>query len=171
MKHTIGINNVEFSGNAKVLSIEHTFDLSKKYAITKVKANWFKGFDGGNIRQPERVILPVVSQPQSAIIYRNTIIREYAYNTGQASYVSDGVIQKTKDYCLEKKGLDGEYGYILQETMANQNATIGRLTPVKFAVKTPEIEKEMTDGLTARKEIEQDLSIPNTPVYAYRACE
>ena len=169
LKHTIGINNVEFSGNAKVLSIEHTFDLSKKYAITKVKANWFKGFDGGNIRQPERVVLPVVSQPQSAIIYRNKIVREYAYNTGQAWSVSDGVIQK--DYCLEKNGLDGKYGYILQETIANPNATIGRLTPVKFAVKTPEIEKEMTDGLTARKEIEQDLSIPNTPVYAYRVCE
>lgn len=170
LQHTIGINNIEFSGNAKVLSIEHNFDLSKKYATTKVKANWFKGFNGGNIRQPERVILPVVSQPQSAIRYGNSIIREYAYNTGQMSFM-DGTIQKTKYYCIEKNGLDNQYGYILQETMANPNATIGRVSPVKFAVKTAEIEKKMTDGLTATKEIEQDLSIPNTPVFAYRVCE
>lgn len=168
LQHTIGINNVEFSGNAKVLSIEHNFDLSKKYATTKIKANWFKGFVGDNIRQPERVVLPVVSQPQGVITFRNSWYKKYSSNLPTMSLGGGGL---EKDYCVEKNGYDNQYGYILEENIANANATIGRVSPVKFAIKTPDIEKEMTDGLTATKEIEQDLSIPNTPVYAYRVCE
>lgn len=170
LQHTIGINNIEFSGNAKVLSIEHNFDLSKKRATTKVKANWFKGFDGGNIRQPERVVLPVVSQPQGVITFGNSWYKKYSRNT--AVFGVGGNLEK--DYCVEKNGYDNQYGYILEEFIANDiyaAASQGVLSPVKFAIKTPDIEKEMTDGLTATKEIEQDLSIPNTPVYAYRVCE
>lgn len=171
LKHTIGINNIEFSGNAKVLSIEHNFDLSKKYATTKVKANWFKGFDGGNIRQPERVVLPVVSQPQGVLTFGNSWYKKYSRNT--MAWGGLGV-NLEKDYCLSKNGYDNQYGYILEEFIANDiyaAASQGVLSPVKFAIKTPDIEKEMTDGLTFKKEIEQDLSIPNTPVFAYRVCE
>lgn len=172
LQHTIGINNVEFSVNAKVLSIEHTFDLSKKYATTKVKANWFKGFDGGNIRQPERVVLPVVSQPQGVITFGNSWYKKYSRNTAAVGILGGGNLEK--DYCVEKNGYDNQYGYVLEEFITNDiyaAASQGVLSPVKFAIKTPEIEKEMTDGLTARKEIEQDLSIPNTPVYAYHVCD
>lgn len=172
LQHTIGINNVEFSGNAKVLSIEHTFDLSKKYATTKVKANWFKGFDGGEIRQPERVVLPVVSQPQKKISFGNNIVTKYTRTT---TPVSGGGGGKLKDYCVTKNGLDNLYGYVFEEFIANTIPNVAqsystRMTPVKFAIKTPDIEKEMTNGLTAAVDIEQDLSIPDTPVFAYRIC-
>ena len=84
-----------------------------------------------------------------------------------------GYAQPEKDYCIVKDGLDGEYGYILQEFIANavdKNATQGILSPVKFAIKTPDIEKEMTDALIATAVAVQNIAIPNTPITASINC-
>ncbi len=78
-----------------------------------------------------------------------------------------------KDYCVEKNGYDNQYGYILEEFIANDiyaAASKGVLSPVKFAIKTPDIEKEMTDALTATTAAVQNIAIPDTPITASINC-
>lgn len=167
LKHTIALNEVEFIGNVKVQEIVHTIDLNKRIAKTSVKAKWFKGFSGGNIRQPERVTLPILSHPQGTLRFGNKIKRKYS---STKYYTTNG---GGKDYCLAKDGYDNEYGYILQEFILdeiNTNAKEGILSPVKFAIKTPDIEKEMTDALTATTAAVQNIAIPDTPITASINC-
>lgn len=173
LKHTIALNEVEFIGNVKVQEITHTIDLNKRLAKTSVKAKWFKGFNGGYIRQPERVTLPVKSQPQGVLTFGNTIIRKYSNSGGGVAYgdiFDNSTFIPEKDYCVEKNGLDNLYGYVLQETYPNPNATRGILSPVKFAIKTPDIEKEMTDALTATTAAVQNIAITDTPIVASINC-
>ena len=169
LSHTIGFNTAEFSGNVKCLEIVHTFDFEKRIAKTNIKANWFKGFDGGALRQTERVALPVVSQNQGVASFGNKIIKRYSAPSLPTEAI-DGVV--TKDYCLSSTGEDNEYGFVLQEFIPNllySDNQDGVVTALKFAIKTPDIEQEMTDGLTATAEYEQNVSIPNTVFYAYIA--
>lgn len=170
LKHTIALSEVEFLGNVKVQEITHTIDLKKRLAKTSVKAKWFKGFNGGNIRQPERVTLPILSQPQGVLTFGNVWNKKYSYNLPTMS--AGGGSGLAKDYCLTKDGYDNLYGYVLEEFIANtvNNATEGVLSPVKFAIKTPDIEKEMTDAIIATAVAVQNVAIPDTPIAASINC-
>lgn len=169
LKHTIALSEVEFVGNVKVQEIVHTIDLNKRIARTSVKAKWFKGFNGGYIRQPERVTLPILSQPQGVLRFGNKWLKKYSYNP--PTWGSGGG-NLAKDYCLTKDGYDNLYGYVLEEFIANSinNATEGILSPIKFAIKTPDIEKEMTDALIATEAAVQNIAIPDTPITASINC-
>lgn len=169
LSHTIGFDTAEFSGNVKCLEIVHIFDFEKRIAKTNIKANWFKGFDGGELMQPERVTLPIVSQRQGVLSFGNVLLKRYSAPRIPTATIG-GIV--AKDYCLSSNGEDNGYGFVLQEFIPNliySDNQDGKVTALKFAIKTPDIEKEMTDGLTAKAEYEQNISIPNTVVYAYIA--
>jgi len=168
LSSTVAVNADSFSGSLKTQEIIHTFNLTKKTAETTAKLKGFKGFNGDNLRQTiSRVSLPNLSGSGGSLKFGNFWVKKYSQNAPLFSTGGGGL---AKDYCLSKDGLDGLYGYIIQENVANlinPAATVGTPAPVKFAIKTPDIEAELTDGLTATAPaIEQNLSIQDTTITA-----
>ena len=88
------------------------------------------------------------------------------------SSMTDAGGYQTADYCIKKDGLDNEYGYVMREFILNQvvNATSGKVSAIKFSVKTPDIEEEMTNGLTVESENVENIAIPNTPILLWLPC-
>ena len=86
--------------------------------------------------------------------------------------MTDGGGYAPPDYCISKDGYDNLYGYVMREYILNQvvAATSGNVSGIKFAVKTPDIEKQSTDGVVATSETEQNVSIPNTAINTYLPC-
>ena len=173
LRHTIGLNTAALRGNLRVQSITHTLDLKKCLGVSKITAKWFKGFSGDSVYIPQRPIIPVAQRANAQTRFGNILQRDSAYNinAGTFSDIIDPAAAITPtDYCIAKDGLDNLYGYVMRETIANPNATVGKVQAVKFAVKTPEIEKQSTDAVTATSENEQNISIPNTAIDTYLPC-
>lgn len=174
LKHTIGLNTAALQGNLRVQSITHILDLKKRLGVSKITAKWFKGFGGDSVYIPPRPYISVSNRVNAPIEYGNVVITEYSTDYDGAAGVipSSGGIQAA-DYCIQKDGLDNMYGFVIKEFVANDldpNIKTGKCEAVKFAVKTPDIEKEMTDAVTAAIENEQNISIPNTAISTYLPC-
>ena len=169
LKHTIGVNTAALRGNLRVQSITHTLDLKKRLGVSKITAKWFKGFSGNSVYIPQRPIIPVAQRANAQTRFGNILQRDYAYPTQGGAYIPSDTI-KPADYCIAKDGLDNLYGYVMRETIANPNATVGKVSAIKFAVKTPEIEKQSTDAVTATSNNEQNINIPNTAIDTYLPC-
>ena len=174
LKHTIGVNTNALQGNLRVQAITHTLDLKKRLGVSKITAKWFKGFAGDSVYIPQRPYVSVSNRVNAPIEYGNVVITEYStdYWGAAGGIPSSGGIQAA-DYCIAKDGLDNMYGFVIKEFVANDldpNITTGKCAAVKFAVKTPDIEKEMTDAVTATIENEQNIIIPNTAIRTYLPC-
>lgn len=170
LKHTIGLNTNALQGNLRVQAITHTLDLKKRWGVSKITARWFKGFGGDSVYIPQRPIIPVAQRATYTAIYRNKIIKEYS--SPLMRNMTDGGGYAPPDYCISKDGYDNLYGYVMREYILNQvvAATSGNVSGIKFAVKTPDIEKQSTDGVVATSETEQNVSIPNTAINTYLPC-
>lgn len=167
LSDTISVNTPYFQGNVKVCEITHIFDKEQITADTKFRAKWFKGFDGDDLVIPARPQVPVSSGFTGQVSFGNHITRTYSAGTQPSMVIGSSV--KPDDYCIAKDGYDNLYGYVMNEFIANQivAATVGKMSPVKFAVKTPDIEKEMTDGLTVEVENELNIAIPNSTIRTF----
>lgn len=174
LRHTLGMNTNAIRGNLRVQEFTHSIDFDKKMSVTKIRAKWFKGFGGDDISIPQRAIAPVSNFVNRPIEYHNQVITEYStdYDGSAGVIPSSGGIQ-VADYCIAKDGLDNLYGYVMKETVLNDldpNIKQGTLQAVKFAVKTPDIEKESTDALELSSDFVQNIAIPNTAVITYLPC-
>ena len=170
LQHTIGLNTAALQGNLRVQAITHILDLKKRLGVSKITAKWFKGFGGGSVYIPQRPVVPVAQRAAYTAIYGNKVIKEYS--SPLMRNVIDGGGYAPPDYCISKDGYDNLYGYVMREYILNQvvAATSGNVGGIKFAVKTPDIEKQSTDGVIATSETEQNISIPNTAVDTYLPC-
>ena len=170
LKHTIGLNTAALRGNLRVQAITHTLDLKKRLGVSKITAKWFKGFGGSSVYIPQRPVVPVAQRATYTAIYRNKVIKEYS--SPLMRNVIDGGGYAPPDYCITKDGYDNLYGYVMREYILNQvvAATSGNVSGIKFAVKTPDIEKQSTDGVVAISETEQNVDIPNTAINTYLPC-
>lgn len=174
LKHTIGLNTAALQGNLRVQSITHTLDLKNRLGISKITAKWFKGFSGDSVYIPQRPVVPVAQRSSDTIThFGNIVLKKYSAGTPQGWDSSGGDSIKPSDYCIAKDGLDNLYGYVMQEYILNdidKNATRGKVSAIKFAVKTPEIEKQSTDAVTATSNNEQNINIPNTAISTFLPC-
>lgn len=170
LRHTIGLNTTALQGNLRVQAITHILDLKKGLGVSKITAKWFKGFSGNSLSVPQRPAVPVAQQEDKEIIFRNIVIKKYSGEDPNADkFIPIGI----NNYCIVKDGLDNLYGYVMEEFILNaiyQAASVGRVKAIKFAVKTPEIEKQSTDAVTATSNNEQNISIPNTAINTYLPC-
>lgn len=172
LKHTIGLNTAALQGNLRVQAITHTLDLKKGLGVSKITAKWFKGFGGDSVYIPQRPAVPVAQRSSDTQTrFSNIVLKKYSAGTPQGAIVFGNSI-KPSDYCISKDGLDNLYGYVMEELILNQvvAATVGKVQAVKFAVKTPEIEKQSTNAVTATSENEQNISIPNTAIDTFLPC-
>lgn len=171
LKHTIGVNTAALQGNLRVQSITHTLDFKKRLGVSKITAKWFKGFSGDSIYIPQRPAVPVAQMANAQTRFGNIVLKKYSAGTPQGAVIVGDSI-KPSDYCISKDGLDNLYGYVMEELILNQvvAATVGKVSAVKFAVKTPEIEKQSTDAVTVASENEQNISIPNNEINTYLPC-
>ena len=175
LKHTIGVNTAALRGNLRVQAITHTLDLKKRLGVSKITAKWFKGFGGDSVYIPQRPVIPVAQRANAQTRFGNIVQRAYSNNTSAVSMgdiIDPSGTITPMDYCIAKDGLDNLYGYVMEELILNQvvESTVGKVQAVKFAVKTPEIEKQSTDAVTATSENEQNISIPNTAISTYLPC-
>ena len=171
LKHTIGLNTAALHGNLRVQSITHTVDFKKRLGVSRITAKWFKGFDGDSVYIPQRPVVPFAQRAVYEGLYGNKVIKEYSSPLMSSNSTIGGGYQPP-DYCIAKDGYDNLYGYVMREYILNQvvNATSGNVSGIKFAVKTPDIEKQSTDGVIATSETEQNISIPNTAINTYLPC-
>lgn len=172
LKHTIGLNTAALQGNLRVQAITHILDLKKRLGVSKITAKWFKGFSGDSVYIPQRPVIPVAQRANAQTRFGNIVLKKYSAGIQQSFSDAVGDSIKPSDYCIAKDGLDNLYGYVMEEFILNQvvAATVGKVSAVKFAVKTPEIEKQSTDAVTATSENEQNISIPNTAINTYLPC-
>ena len=170
LKHTIGLNTAALQGNLRVQAITHTLDLKKRLCVSKITAKWFKGFSGDSVYIPQRPVVPVAQRAAYTANFGNKIVKEYS--SPLMGGMTDAGGYAPPDYCIAKDGYDNLYGYVMSEYILNQvvNATSGKVSGVKFAVKTPDIEKQSTDGVIATSETEQNISIPNTAISTFLPC-
>lgn len=172
LKHTIGVNTNALQGNLRVQAITHTLDLKKRLGVSKITAKWFKGFSGDSVYIPQRPAVPVAQRPSNIQTrFGNVLIKSYSTPQSGGAFITG--VKKPSDYCIAKDGLDNLYGYVMREYILNdfdKNAYMGNVVALKFAIKTPEIEKQSTDAVTVTSENEQNISIPETAISTYLPC-
>ena len=159
-----------FDGNIKMQEYQHIIDFDKQTADSKIRGKWFKGFSGNPITVPPRPPVPVSQRAVSQLFFSNVLLNEYSNPLNNNLIIVNG--NRPKDYCIAKDGLDNLYGYVLRQYILNDfyNATVGKVSAIKFAVKTPDIEEEMTNGLTGESENVENIAIPNTPILSWLPC-
>ena len=88
-------------------------------------------------------------------------------NVIKKTYSSDSLNPQEPISFCENAEDDNSYGYVMNEHMPNivVPATVGKISAIKVAIRTPDIEKESTDALIAEKMVEYDFAIlGNSPV-------
>lgn len=158
---TISINHKNFIGNAVIAELTQSFDLTKRIAKNAFLAKWIKNFSGDviELNLPERVVLPIPQRIAAMQNFGNVINKIYSSENNTSDIESVDF-----DFCPNEIQTD-QVGFVMNEfiaDIANPNATTGKISAVKFAVKTPEIEQESTDANQAEKNVYYDLSITNT---------
>ena len=171
LSDTIGVKTPMFDGNIKMQEYQHIIDFDKQTADSKIRGKWFKGFSGSPITVPPRPPVPVSQRADSQLFFGNRIVKEYS-NPLLSSNSTVGNLTQPADYCIAKDGLDNLYGYVMKEFILNSvvEATVGKVSAIKFAVKTPDIEEEMTNGLTVESENIENIAIPNTSILSWLPC-
>ena len=185
LSNTINLNGKIYKGNTKITRITHNIDIFKRVAETRIESKFYKGFAGNNA-----IVAPQISRtPVSGFVNTQTdfyIKWKYQNSSNNAglTMVSTNVLGEPSDYCETQSGDDGLYGFVLLNystggvyvngTYYQNKGVIGLpydgIERVKFAIKTPDVEKESTD----KQEVEQVLSfnipIPNTYNEVYYFC-
>lgn len=183
LNHTIGLNGNIYKGNSKVSRITHSIDIFKRTAQTSIESKFYKGFAGDS-----NIAIPQISRtPVSGFVNTQTdFYIKWKYQNSNAGFTisSTNVLGEPSDYCNTQQGDDGLYGFVLlnystggmyiQGSYYQNKGVIGLpydgIERVKFAIKTPDVEKESTD----KREVEQVLSfnipIPNTYNEVYYFC-
>ena len=175
LKHTVHFDTEFFNGNVKIYEIVHNIDLSKKTAFTTIQCKWFKGFNGDDLTLPSRPVLPSIQRVKSQMTFTNHNIYKYSRPSIANTVIIGGNQDINKDYCIAKNGEDNLYGYVIQIYIANsipnpQNNYNRKASAIKFAVKTPDIEKESTDSLSVELNNYQNLEIPDNNIYMAMYC-
>ena len=158
LSKSLMIDDNSFRGNVKVVEFTHEFDLTKRFAKTSVKCKWFKGFSGNSyFYEVEKPQIPVQNFIIKELRFGNKVNKTYTknYNNNQVNT------------CL-KNSSDEQYGFIMQELILNDiyASTVGNVQAVAFKAKSPEIEKESTDGLTVETEQSFNILIPDNAIVA-----
>ena len=174
LSKSLMIDDNSFTGNVKVCEFTHEFDLSKRFAKTSVKCKWFKGFSGDlDFNNISRQNIPFANSIKS-VKFGNIINKQY---TSKMKNNDNTINIKT---CLTEnvntswggssnvEDINEQYGFIMQETILDSvvAATVGNIQAVAFKVKTPEIEKESTDGVTVETAQSFNIFIPDNAIVA-----
>lgn len=153
---TILAETNNYKGKSVLTELKHTFDFAKRIATSEIKGQWVNYFYGENQgvseEQAERPPLPLSYGGERYITFGNEIIQTYSSDLNN--------VQNNFNFCNNKEE-DNKYGYILNEFIVNDivQATVGRMSAIKLAIRTPEIEKTATDAVEAEKEMKFDLRI------------
>lgn len=159
--NTVAIDSQYFTGEAVITEFSHSFDFGKRMATSRIKGQWVENLTGeyDDLPQlPTRPPLPVPSVAANQVNFGNVIKKTYS---------SDSLNPQEPISFCENAEDDNSYGYVMNEHIPNivVPATVGKISAIKVAIKTPDIEKESTDALTAEKIVEYDFAIlGNSPV-------
>lgn len=159
--NTVAIDSQYFTGEAVITEFSHSFDFGNQMAISSLKGQWIENLSGDYEdlpALPSRPPLPVPSVAANQVNFGNVVNKIYSSNNLNT--------QEPISFC-ENAEDDNQYGYVMNEYIADaiNPATVGAISAVKVAIKTPDIEKASTDALTAEKVVEYDFSIlGNSPV-------
>ena len=156
LSQTIEINNKNFNGKAKIKEITHIFYIDKKYGKTSISANWYKGFEEEeelNFNRPE-----IKENYQNNPVYfgNKRIKKIVGISNNNNNDISIQMCKENNNQSFD----DDDYGYLMEEYLV-PNATVGNVQAVAFKIKTPDIEKELTDGLSVDFSQNSIISIPN----------
>ena len=183
-------------GYTKTCEFTHSIDFSNKKADTNIKTAFIFGFneiaiDGfknfGTWYPASRPTLPVAQRQQYTSRFGLHIIGN-PIGSGSGVFnlpTTAGNMSKQKltpfdilgggssnkaGLCDVDNGDDGLYGYVVQRTLRNENDKQGLFNPIKFAIKTPEIEKESTDAVKGKLDIIKEINIPEMFIYTEYIC-
>lgn len=185
LNHTIVLNGKIYKGNSKVSRITHSIDINTRIAQTSIESKFYKGFAGDS-----NIAIPQISRtPVSGYINNETnffIKWKYQNSNSNTGFTisSTNVLGEHSDYCETQTGDDGLYGFVLlnystggvyiQGTYYQNKGVIGLpydgIERVKFAIKTPDVEKESTDKKETTQTINYNIAIPNTYSEVYYYC-
>lgn len=158
---TISFDTEQFNGEAVLSEFSHTFDFGTRLATSTIKGQWVAAFSGNysddlsNFWLPTPPAYPVPTPAENISNYGNHIT---------TSRFDDPSDNQSFNFCPQQEE-DELYGYVMNEHIPNENATQGIISAVKFAVKTPDIEKESTDAQIADFSETYDFEISgNNPI-------
>ena len=177
------IENPKINGLAKIIEYSHLIDFTNRKSTTTIKTTDFliknqddkyTDFlnDGADIERP---IIPYAQRAEYKSTYGLHIIGAPLSQSGIMGTGGTGGTNITggttnASACQIEQGDDGLYGYVVERTLRNENDKQGRFEPVKFAVKTPEIEKESTDAVKAESTVDIDIKIPTSKITYKTRC-
>lgn len=185
LSNTINLNGNIYKGNTKITRITHNIDISKRTAETSIESKFYKGFAGDNAITTPQISRTAVS---NYINNETNFFIRWKYQNSRSdtgfTMTSINALGQTIDYCDTQQGDDGLYGFVLLNYSTGgvyidgtyyQNQGVAGLPydgieRVKFAIKTPDVEKDSTDKKEVQQALNYNIVIPNTPSEVYYYC-